>query len=194
MIPVEIVDVIRNEVEVDGEKHVNMQVILFDSTARHAIVIWVGESEGLAIALELLGQSMPRPMTTEFAARLLDAAGASLDAVEIRTLKDNVYYATARLHVNGSEQEVDARPSDALGLAARYKTPIYVSEEVIQATGQPVPEGSIPNGAGLTVVQDWIKDQLESIQAHRKDTPDEKPKSHAEMAAEVIVTAFTEPR
>jgi hypothetical protein len=98
-------------------------------------------------------------------ARILDATHATIEAVEISALRDNAFYATVRLEVGDSVQEVDARPSDALPLAVRVDAPVFVAEDVMEKTGIPLPEDHTPNGKGVQA----IIDQLEAEFAARAE-------------------------
>ena len=110
-------------------------VILLDETGRRALCIWVGPMEGTAIAMNLRNVPTDRPMTHNFTAAILQAAGASLEEVRIEALKGDTFYALVRLRTGDSIQEVDARPSDAIALAACVGSPIYASEEVLDRAG-----------------------------------------------------------
>ena len=59
------------------------------------------------------------------------ALGAVLEEVRIESLKDDIFYATARIRRDNTPHEIDARPSDAIALAVATGTPIFVSEEVL---------------------------------------------------------------
>jgi bifunctional DNase/RNase len=62
----------------------------------------------------------------------LDAEVVSIAVTEMR---DNTYYARITLQQNGSEIEVDSRPSDAIALAVRSGAKIYVADDVIEESG-----------------------------------------------------------
>ena len=102
---------------------------------RRQLAIWVGAPEGDALALQLGGESMPRPLTADLMARLLEAAGAGIERVTISSLRENTFYAVVRVATGGGVQEIDSRPSDALNLAARVGAPIFVDDEVMDGAG-----------------------------------------------------------
>jgi len=99
------------------------------------LAIWVGAAEGDALALQLGGDSMPRPLTADLMARLLEAAGARIGSVTINSLRDETFYAVVGIVTGAEAQEIDSRPSDALNLAARVGAPIFVDEEVMAQAG-----------------------------------------------------------
>lgn len=130
-------------------------VILHDEAHHRALGILVGPTEAFAIDQGLRQSSLPRPMTMNFIANILDSLGAVLQEVRIESLKDNVFYATARICVDHTLHEIDARPSDAMALAVTTGAPIFVSEEVFSRAGVTLPEGKVPHRieASTTVEQ-----------------------------------------
>ena len=105
--------------------------------------IWIGWWEACAIATQMAGQEMRRPMTFELMAQLLGAAGGQVESVAVARLHEDTFYATIRLRAaGGSVVELDARPSDALALAQRASAPIYVAEDVLMAQG--IEAGGLP--------------------------------------------------
>jgi len=61
--------------------------------------------------------------------------------VRIETLKEDVFYAVAKIRSGNTTQELDARPSDALALALLMDSPVYIAEEVLEKCGIALPEG-----------------------------------------------------
>jgi len=109
-------------------------VILKDRDNKLNLPIWIGLLEATAMATELEGIKMARPMTHDLLRNVLNELGATVDCVEITDLKENTYFALIHLHINGAQRTVDARPSDAISLALRTKSPIYVSKRVIETS------------------------------------------------------------
>ncbi len=168
MIPVKVVDVVmRDYVLSPNKSRKQYQLVLMDEAQRRAIIIWIGEYEGLAIAFKLNNVDLiGRPMTQTFIARLIDASGASLERVEINELKDDVFYATVHLNINGELRQVDARPSDAIGLAMNTDTPLFVSEQVVEQVGFNIPDKHRPNKQGIAEIQAWLDELKESDSTH----------------------------
>jgi RNA polymerase sigma factor (sigma-70 family) len=115
-------------------------VILQDEPGRHALIIWIAHAEAYSIAMGLKGEATPRPLTMQFVANILKATGAQLEEVRIEALKDEIFYAVAKVRSGDNVQEIDARPSDALALAVQMGSPIYIAEEVMEKAGLPIPE------------------------------------------------------
>jgi RNA polymerase sigma factor (sigma-70 family) len=106
-------------------------VLLKEKSGERILPIWVGAPEGDALALQLGGEAMPRPLTADLMAKLLEAAGAEVERVVVNKLRDNTFYATVAVVSAGNTEEIDARPSDALNLATRIGAPIYVADEIM---------------------------------------------------------------
>ncbi|RKY75559.1 hypothetical protein DRQ07_11700 [candidate division KSB1 bacterium] len=107
-------------------------VILKDQVNSRWLPIVVGPAEAHAIALQLENVSLPRPMTHDLLKNILDSIKASLVKIVVNDLKDNTYYAVLELSLNGERVTIDSRPSDAIALALRTKSPIFVEEEVMK--------------------------------------------------------------
>jgi bifunctional DNase/RNase len=105
-------------------------VLLKEKGGGRVLPIWVGLPEGDSLALQLGGESTPRPMTADLMARLLEAAGARIERVTVSSLRENTFYASITLATNGDTNDVDARPSDAINLAVRVAAQIYVASEL----------------------------------------------------------------
>jgi len=107
-------------------------VILRDDTYHRWLPIVVGPAEAQAIALQLERVSPPRPMTHDLMKNLLDSIKADISRVIVSDLRENTYYATIDVKRNGTQLQVDARPSDAIALALRVSAPIFVDEDVMK--------------------------------------------------------------
>src|SRR3954471_19725517 len=94
--------------------------------------IWIGHPEAAAILMKLQGASTPRPMTHDLITEVIGELDAQCTRVSVTELKDNTFYASITLRVNGQEVEIDSRPSHALAVAVRPSAPILCPEEVIQ--------------------------------------------------------------
>ena len=93
--------------------------------------IWIGHPEAAAILMKLQGASTPRPMTHDLMCDMLGELEVRCTQVAVTELRENTFFATITLSMNGRELEIDSRPSDALALAVRSGAPIFAAEEVI---------------------------------------------------------------
>jgi bifunctional DNase/RNase len=152
------------EMKVEGltlDPLTNMPIIILkDATGKRALPIWVGYFEANAIALEIEKISTPRPMTHDLIRNLIQTMKAKVNHILVNELKDNTFYAVISLIYGGNTLVIDSRPSDAIALALRTKSPIYVEETVIEAAKSlDIPE---TEGAQRDEKQQW-KDWLDNI-------------------------------
>ena len=106
-------------------------VLLKTVDGNRFLPIWIGHPEAAAILMKLQGASTPRPMTHDLMADMLEQLDAEVLRITVTELRDNTFYASITISVNGSEIEIDSRPSDAIALAVRCQAPIFAAEEVI---------------------------------------------------------------
>jgi len=107
-------------------------VILKDKQGERVLPIWVGVPEANAIALQIENVFTPRPMTHDLLRNIITDLEGRVDRVVVSDLRDNTYFAIIHLTVRGERVAVDARPSDAIALALRTRSPILVEESVIE--------------------------------------------------------------
>jgi len=108
-------------------------ILLKEINGNRRLPIIIGAFEAQAIALEIEGIKPPRPLTHDLLKQVLDNLGAAVMEVVIDELRENTFYAKIILEVSALTNEVDARPSDAIALAVRTQSPIYVAEKVMEA-------------------------------------------------------------
>lgn len=121
-------------------------VILKDTDNKLNLPIWIGLLEATAMATEIEGIKMARPMTHDLIRNILGEVGCAVESVEITELKENTYFALVYLNVSGRQIAIDSRPSDAIALALRTKSPIFVAKAVLEASSilQQTEEGKEP--------------------------------------------------
>jgi hypothetical protein len=107
-------------------------IILKSEDDEQAVPIWIGLLEATSIASALQNIEYERPMTHDLLKNFADTLQISIVKVEVCDLKDNTFY--ARIYFVSKDQsfDIDARPSDAIALALRFKAPIYVEDSVMQ--------------------------------------------------------------
>jgi bifunctional DNase/RNase len=106
-------------------------VVLQDTASETLLPIWVGIFEANAIALQIEKVDTPRPMTHDLIKGLLNHLDVRVTKIVVTELKDNTFYALIFLDMAGKTITVDARPSDAIALALRTDSPIFVTDEVL---------------------------------------------------------------
>jgi uncharacterized protein len=107
-------------------------VLLKTADGNKFLPIWIGHPEAAAILMRLQGASTPRPLTHDLVTDILEQLDAQVTRITVTELKENTFYASITLAQNGSEIEIDSRPSDAIALAVRAEAPIFANERVIE--------------------------------------------------------------
>jgi bifunctional DNase/RNase len=109
-------------------------ISLVELGGSRGLTIVIGYNEVQAIDRFVKGVRPPRPLTHDLVRNLLEATGCTVERVAVTELRGGTYYALLRLkRPDGQVAEVDARPSDAIALAAAVTAPIFVAEEVLEA-------------------------------------------------------------
>jgi bifunctional DNase/RNase len=107
-------------------------VLLKTAEGNKFLPIWIGHPEAAAILMKLQGASTPRPMTHDLFTDMLSQLEARVVRIAVTELRENTFYALITVSVDGSEIEIDSRPSDAIALAVRAEAPIYAADSVIE--------------------------------------------------------------
>jgi uncharacterized protein len=107
-------------------------VVLEEVAGDRQLPIEIGWAEAFSLAARLGGIAWPRPMTYQFVAALVQALGGRVRQVRIDRVVEETYLATVEVDGPPGVQLVDARPSDALNLAALVQAPIFAAPEVLQ--------------------------------------------------------------
>jgi bifunctional DNase/RNase len=113
-------------------------VLLKDGTDRRALPIYIGQDQAKAIIGALEQQKPPRPLTHDLMINFFVAWGITLEKIIIHSLQDNTFYAVLCLSQGELKKEIDCRPSDAIAIALRTDSAIWVMEEVIADASIPV--------------------------------------------------------
>ena len=153
-------------------------VILKQSERDRYLPIWIGPSEANAIAMRLQGLSAERPLTHDLLVSVLAGLGASVSRVVVTHVIDGTFH--ARLYVenaSGDESEVDSRTSDAIAVAVRTGSPIYVDERVLDEAGVE-PDASDPDGSEdeerLAVFREFVNSLNVDLESNEKGPPAEE--------------------
>jgi bifunctional DNase/RNase len=129
LVPVTITGVVRGTEDGPGRGErfsIELAPVAGDDPRR--LLIGVGDAEATALAFSLQGQEFPRPMTYQFMASLVAAAGSAVRAVRVTSQRDGIFYAQVMLRGGAT---VDARPSDALNLAAITGAPVFAAPDLL---------------------------------------------------------------
>jgi uncharacterized protein len=124
-------------VMLDAESR-NPIVLLKDSSERRALPIYIGQDQANAILSAIDKKKPPRPLTHDLIANLFETWGMQLDKIIVHALQDNTFYAVLCMRQGAVTKEIDCRPSDAIAIALRTDSPIWVMEEVVADASIPV--------------------------------------------------------
>ena len=107
-------------------------VLLKTADGNKFLPIWIGHPEAAAILMKLQSQESPRPMTHDLLSDMLEQLGAQVLRITVTEMRENTYYAQITVQQDGTELEIDSRPSDAIALAIRAEAPIFAADRVIE--------------------------------------------------------------
>jgi bifunctional DNase/RNase len=113
-------------------------VLLRDPSGRRQVPIWIDQAQAQNILAGLSDDIPPRPLSHDLMASLLEIGGLTLERVIIHAIEDNTFRAVLKLSGAGGGSELDARPSDAIALALRTGSGIWMLEEVVADASIPV--------------------------------------------------------
>ncbi|HOJ92043.1 MAG TPA: bifunctional nuclease family protein [Dictyoglomaceae bacterium] len=102
---------------------------------KRILPIWIGPFEANAIAVAIEKIDIGRPLTHDLIKNILEVLNVKVDKVFIHSLKENTFYATIYLISNDKVFEIDSRPSDAMALALRTDSPIFVDSQILENAG-----------------------------------------------------------
>jgi hypothetical protein len=128
----------KMEVEVELSKiiineAVDQQIIVLKELGgNRSFPIVIGMMEILAIDRRLKNIQLPRPMTHDLLADVIDQMGGDVEKVVICDLSNGTFYARLLIDTDGELVEVDSRPSDAIALGVGIGAPIFVDEQVFE--------------------------------------------------------------
>src|SRR5215203_524787 len=113
----------------------NRVVLLKEVAGERYLPIWIGDFESQAILMELQGVESPRPLPYDLMRSMITELQGSVQHVVINDLSMDVFYARIVIAAGGRTIEIDSRPSDAIALALRSSSPIFVEESVMDRAG-----------------------------------------------------------
>ena len=121
---VEVVEFCGVRIEVPS----NLPILLFKrENSKVYLPITIGMPEATSIMFALQGAELPRPMTHDLFMASLSQHHTEIKNVHISQVVDGTYYAEILFVSPAGEYVLSARPSDAVALATRSKTPVTYS-------------------------------------------------------------------
>jgi bifunctional DNase/RNase len=151
-------------------------VILKESERDRYLPIWIGPAEANAIAMRLQGLSAERPLTHDLMVSVIGALNSSVSRVVVTHVTDGTFH--ARLYVegpDGTEADIDSRTSDAIAVAVRTGSTIYVDERVLDEAGvEPEREDSEIDSERLAVFREFVNSLDVDLEGGEKGPPSEE--------------------
>ena len=127
-------------------------VLLVDPSGELVMPIWIGQNEAAVIQGELQGTKPPRPTTHDLLERVIQRINGTVRRVIITQEKEGIYYAILVLERDRALLELDARPSDSIAMALKFKAPIFISRSLFKEKAVLLREQkNVEDSYGLTV-------------------------------------------
>ena len=116
--------------------------------------IFIGANEAQSIAIAYNNQVPPRPLTHDLMKNVLGMLDVEVTKVQVTSLSENTFFGRIFFKKEGIEDmDIDARPSDAIALALRYKAPIHVHRDVFESAAIVVKEGGESETASVPEIE-----------------------------------------
>ncbi len=136
-------------------------LILGETRGKRRLPIIIGGFEAQAIAIELEKMKPSRPLTHDLFKRFAETFNVSFREVIINKFIEGVFHAELVCLDGDSEYRIDARTSDAVALALRFKCPIYTNEKIMSSAGIIVDEKKEEKQKEKVTPEPEVKSSLE---------------------------------
>jgi bifunctional DNase/RNase len=121
-----------HEIQIVDDPSRHQVVILAEKNGNRAFPIFIGLFEASAMDLAVHAQKAPRPMTHDLIYNIIDGLGVQLVEVRVDELRSETFFGKLVIDQgDGQPVLIDARPSDALILAAKRNLPVFVDDAVL---------------------------------------------------------------
>ena len=142
-------------------------IVLLREAGEHGrlLPIFIGGPEATAIALAMDEVETPRPMTHDLFKSVLDELAVKVARVVVTDIQDKTFFAELEFEGEGTDgiRSVSSRPSDAIALAVRTGTPIFVDERVLAKAGYTVPDDGEGDGVDEEQMLEDFRDFIDSV-------------------------------
>jgi len=132
-----------------GQSNGSYTLILSEEKGKRKLPIIIGSFEAQAIAIEIEKIVPFRPMTHDLFVSFCKTFNIHVSEIEIYNLVEGVFHAKLICERDGETCEIDARTSDSIALAVRFKCPIYTFEDIMESAG--------------VVFNDDVEEELEQV-------------------------------
>jgi len=124
----------------------NPVVLLRVEDRAEVLPIWVGQAEGMALEMELRGDTFERPLTHDLFKTAILSLGGTITKVAITELRDNTFFAKIYIRRENEVFAIDARPSDSMVLALKSRAQVLVSREVLDSHQRLIQDYALEGG------------------------------------------------
>lgn len=136
------------KLEIIGLSHSQTQagayaLLLGEVYGKRRLPVIIGGFEAQAIALEIEKMTPSRPLTHDLFKSFAEEFQIQLEEVIVYNLVNGIFFAKLICSSGGKKHEIDARTSDAVALATRFKVPIYTYEFLLSSSGVIIEEHDI---------------------------------------------------
>ena len=157
-------------------------IFLKEKNGQRSFPIMIGITEALAIDRRVKGAQMPRPLTHDLLAKVIEAMGGQLVKIVINDLRDGTFIASLLIRHGTEMIEIDARPSDAIALGAAFDTPIFVAEHVMEEVLKESFDIATQRES-LEVRRDQLIEQVAELREHLEDKEVQESLTKQDMLA-----------
>jgi len=162
-------------------------LVLGERDGNRRLPIIIGGFEAQAIALEIENIKPNRPMTHDLILTIAQTFDVGLKEVVISDLKEGVFYSKLVMHMGDDVQEIDARPSDAIAIAVRYKAPIYTHEHILAEAAIVIKD---TEGSGRSEEAEEVEE--EEVSRKEETAVQKSPGEMTNMARAQIIKKLTQ--
>lgn len=160
-------------------------VLLKGDNDERVLPIFIGTVEARAIALYNNSVKIPRPLTHDLMKNILENLECKVKRIEVCDLREGTFIGRLILEKDGSEIEIDSRPSDAIAIALLFSAPMFVDEKVMDDAGRIMDAAEINKGTPLTGSEKENKSEFSPLEALKKDLEDAVNEERYEDAARI---------
>ena len=145
-------------------------LVLSEEPGNRRFSVMIGEPEAQSIALKLNNKKSPRPLTHDLIHNLLNVFGSKLEKILIYNMVNDVFYSELYIKTGENTIILDARTSDAVALAVRSDSPIFIKSEILDIVGtvvEPQPEQTNDDKDEVNIdAEDLTTEELDLLSLH----------------------------
>jgi len=160
-------------------------VLLKGDNDERVLPIFIGTVEARAIALYNNNVKIPRPLTHDLMKNILENLECKVKRIEVCDLREGTFIGRLILEKDGSEMEIDSRPSDAIAIALLFSAPMYVDEKVMDEAGRIMDASEIGKETTLTGSEKENTGEFSPLEVLKKDLEDAVNEERYEDAARI---------